>query len=480
MEKINNTVSFRKMVPLLIPLMLVLFISTLDQTIVATALPTIGKDLGDTQYISWVATAFLLTSAITTLLFGKIGDMYGRKGIFQFSIIVFLIGSILSGASQNMVMLILFRAIQGIGAGGLNSLVMAIIGDIVPPLQRSKYMAYTGAISMLALVAGPFLGGALVEHVSWQWIFYINVPIGLLALIMAAWKLDLPKPTAHGQVDITGGILAAVVTATLLLVITWGGEKYTWNSTQIISLIIVTGLGMLAYIFTEIHAASPITPLHMFKSGTFVISAIQFMFATLALFVGMLFIPMFLQYMLHYSATKAGLMIIPMMIGLIMTTAVSGAAISKTGKYKIYPIIGAAITGAAMFGLSTISIHTSMWFIGTMMVVAGGGIGFMIQVALLAGQNAVSYKFLGTATGTLNFFKSIGGAFGTALFGVIYSNASKGVTTTMGSVHAFDAVFMWVIPFMIISVILGLVMTEKPLSAEMEKIASGEEEAPEW
>lgn len=465
---------------ILIPLMFVLFISNLDQTIVATALPSIAKDLGNQQYVAWTATSYLLTSAITTLLFGKIGDMYGRKPVFQFSIIIFLIGSILSGMSQGMTMLIFFRAFQGIGGGGLNSLVMAIIGDIVPARSRSKYLGYTSVVSMLALIIGPFLGGFLSEHTSWRWVFYINVPIGIIAFIMVALFLSLPKPESHGRVDIFGGLLAAIITTTLLLITTWGGEKYEWTSKIIIGLIITSIVGLIIYIFNEHKAREPITPLHFFKSSIFIISSIQFMFATLVLFVGMLYVPMYLQAVGHFSQTKAGIYIIPMLIGVVLGSVVSGSFIVKSGKYKIYPILGAIISGAALFGMSTMPEQLNNIEVIVLMLLLGIGVGLMIQVALLAGQNAVSYKYLGSATGTLNFFKSIGGAFGAAIFGAILTVTLKDSQTLTEIVGGYHEVFKWAVPFMAISFVLGIIMKEKPLSEEMMKIADGSEEAPEY
>lgn len=476
----ENQLSHSKIMALLVPLMLVLFISNLDQTVVATALPSIAKDLGEPQYISWIATAYLLTSAITTLLLGKIGDMYGRKMIFLFSIAIFLLGSILSGIAKSMTMLIIFRAFQGLGGGGLNSLVMAIIGDIVPARSRSKYLGYTSVVAMIALISGPFLGGFLSEHASWRWVFYINVPIGIAAFIMVGVLLLLPKPTTHGKVDIIGGVLAAFTSTILLLITTWGGEKYSWHSNEIISLIVISIIFLIAYILVESKVQEPITPLHFFKSSIFVISSIQFMFATLILFVGMLYVPMYIQTVGKYSETEAGLYVIPMLIGVVVSSVVSGSFITKSGKYKIYPVIGAIISCVALFGMSTMTEHLYNLAVIGWMALLGLGIGFMIQVALLAGQNSVDYKYLGTATGTLNFFKSIGGAFGATIFGAILTAALKNATTLTKIVSGYHTIFKWAIPFMIVSIVLALIMEEKPLSDEMMKIADGSEEAPEY
>jgi len=471
----------RAIMAILVPLMLVLFISNLDQTIVATALPTIGKELGGTDQISWVASAYLLTSAVTTLLFGKLGDMFGRKRIFLVSIVVFLIGSVLAAASGNMLWLITFRAFQGIGGGGLNSLVMAIVGDIVPARQRSRYQAYTGIVATLALIAGPFLGGLFADTVSWRWIFYINIPIGAFAIIMIALRVHLPRRTGpRGRVDVAGGLLAAMVTTTVLLFTTLGGPGHSWDSPLILGLAGVSVAGLAAYILVERRASEPITPLSLFRSGIFTISSIQFGFASLVLFVAMLYVPLFLQTVQGYSAFVAGLFLIPMLLGLVVATAIAGPFITRTGRYKIYPVIGSALAGLSMWAVSLAAQETPAWAIIVPLTLAGAGIGFMIQVALLAGQNAVEHRHLGTATGALNFFKSIGGAFGAAIFGAILTTAMGSHPTPLSTLHAFQTVFLWSAPFMIASFVLALVMREKPLSEEMIEVAEGRVEVPEY
>jgi EmrB/QacA subfamily drug resistance transporter len=459
----------------LVPLMMVLFISNLDGTIVATALPTIGRDLGDLAQQSWVATAYLLTSAITTLLFGKLGDLYGRKRIFQVSIGIFLIGSILSGLAQNMLMLILFRGLQGIGGGGLNSLVQAITGDLIPARQRSRYQAYTGIVATVALIAGPLLGGFFSDDLSWRWIFYINIPIGVAAIAAVGSRLHLPRPTSTARVDILGGILATLVTTAVMLLTTWGGTTYGWTSPTILALI-VGGIALLfAYLVTEHRSAEPITPLHLFRNGIFSISGAQFLLATLVLFVGTLYVPLFMQTVGHHSAFVAGLYDIPLLVGLIAATAVAGPVIARTGRYKVFPVIGAVLTGASMWVVSLAGAGTPAVGVIVPLFFAGAGIGLFIQVALLAGQNAVEHRYLGAATGALNFFKSIGGAFGAALFGAILT---AGMPT--GAVHAFHTVFLWTVPFMALSLILAIVMRERPLTEEMIEVAQGRTDVPEY
>jgi EmrB/QacA subfamily drug resistance transporter len=462
---------------LLVPLMLVLFISNLDQTIVATALPSIGNDLHNAASAPWIVTAYLMTSAITTLIFGKLGDMYGRKRIFQFSIAVFLTGSLLSGLASGMGLLIAFRAVQGIGAGGLNSLVQAIMGDLVPARQRSKYQAVTGMVATLALIAGPLLGGAFSDGLNWRYIFYINLPIGAVALLAVAAKLRLPRPaTTTGPIDYAGGLVAAGFTGAVLLFTTWGGNKYAWTSTIILSLVAISVITLIAYLLIERRATYPITPLHLFRSSVFNLALIQFFLATLVLFVAMLYVPAFLQTVQHRTAFAAGLFVIPLLIGLVTAAMISGPVITKTGRYKLYPIIGSLVTGAGMWLISRSTGTTSALTLIAELFLAGVGIGFFVQVSLLAGQNAAEYKDLGVATGTLNFFKSIGGALGAAVFGALLTAG-----LAHGSpVNAFHTVFLWTVPAMAVALVSSLAMKEKPLSEQMLEVAEGKVEAPEY
>jgi EmrB/QacA subfamily drug resistance transporter len=472
--------SHRAIMLILVPLMLVLFISSLDQTIVATALPTIGRDLHDLTGAPWVATAYLLTSAITTLLFGKLGDMYGRKRIFQISIVVFLAGSALCGTAQSMLALVLFRALQGIGGGGLNSLVQAITGDVVPARQRAKYQAYLGIVATVALIAGPFLGGLFSDDLSWRWIFYINLPIGIAALAAVAAWLHLPRRAGSGRVDVAGGLLAAVVTTALLLGATWGGTRYGWTSAPVLGLLVIGVAALATYLAVERRAAEPITPLHLFRNSVFTIASAQFLLATMVLFVAMLYVPLFEQTVQHRSAFTAGLFDIPLLVGLVAATALAGPRISRTGRYKRYPVVGAVLTGVSMGLLSLAGQHTAAVAVAAAMAVAGAGIGFFVQVALLAGQNAVEHRYLGVATGALNFFKSIGGALGAAVFGAILAAALPASPGAAAYVSAFAAVFRWTVPFMALALVLAVAMREKPLSEEMIEVAKGEAEVPEY
>jgi EmrB/QacA subfamily drug resistance transporter len=461
----------------LVPLMLVMFIATLDQTIVATALAGIGDLLHDTADSSWIATAYLLTSAVTTLIFGKLGDMYGRKKIFQVSVVIFLIGSLLSGIAGSMLWLVVFRAVQGIGGGGLNSLVQAIIGDLIPARQRARYQSYGGIVATLAIIAGPLLGGFFVDELSWRWIFFVNLPIGIVALVVIAARLNLPPRRSDRSVDISGGVLATVFTTAVLLVTVWGGDAGRgWGSPTVLTLIAVAAVGLVAYLLVERRAAEPITPPALFRSSIFSIASALFFLSTVVLFTAMLYVPQFMQAVHHYSAFASGLFMIPLLVGLIGATGISGTTISNTSHYKIFPVVGAVVSGVGMYLLSTVTATTPVWVLAVLLVFVGAGLGFFVQVSILAGQNAVEQRHLGVATGALNFFKTLGGAFGAALFGTILTANLTGPDP----LPAFTTVFFWTVPFMVLALVLSLAMQEKPLSDEMADIAAGKVEVLEY
>jgi EmrB/QacA subfamily drug resistance transporter len=467
---------------LLVPLMLVSFVYTLDQTIVATTLPTIGRDFHSLSETSWVASAYLLTSAVATLVFGKLGDMYGRKRIFQFALVVFLIGSALCAAAQSMPMLILTRALQGIGGGGLGSLTQAIVGDLAPARSRSKYLAYVGIVSTVSLVSGPLLGGLFADDLSWRWIFIINLPIGIIALAIVATRLHLPVHRSDRRVDYLGSGVVTIFTAALLLTTVWGGDRYAWGSTTIIGLIVLAVVSLVAFLVIESRAPEAIVPLRLFRGQVFSISFAQFGIATLVLFVPLLYIPEMREQVYGDSAFTAGLFVIPLMIGIVVATMITGQLIPKNGHYKLYPVAGAVLTGMPMYLISRFTESTPAIWMLLALLVAGAGIGLFVQVALLAGQNDVAGSDLGVATGALNFSKTLGGAIGAALFGAIltvgfHHEATPDVSTY---VHAYHKVFLWTVPFMIVSFVLAIVMREKPLSEEMLGVIEGKAEVPEY
>jgi EmrB/QacA subfamily drug resistance transporter len=466
---------------MLVPLMLVAFMATLDQTIVATAIPGIGTALHDITSAPWIATSYLLTSAVSTLILGKCGDSYGRKRVFQLAVIIFLIGSMLSATATTMTMLILTRALQGIGGGGLTPLVQAITGDLIPARQRARYQAYIGIIATVAVVGGPLLGGLFVDDLSWRWIFLINLPIGVAALAIIAARLHLPVHRSQRSPDIVGGLTVTIFTTAALLVTVWGGTRYGWAAWQTLALIAIAIVSLGAFLLIERRAAEPITPLKLFRNPVFTISATQFFLSTLVLFAGLIYVPELMQFGYHYTSFEAGLFLIPMLVGLIGGAGLAGSLISRTGRYKAFPIAGAVLAGAGMLGIALLTDAGHAWLIAALLVPTGIGIGFFVQVSVLAGQNAVAPAVLGVATGALNFFKTMGGAFGAALFGAILAAQLAGQAA---SVHAylsgFRTVFAWTVPFMIAALILAIVMREEPLSEQMREVAAGHAEVPEY
>jgi EmrB/QacA subfamily drug resistance transporter len=471
----------RAAMAVLVPLMLVAFIATLDQTIVATAIPSIGTALHSITTAPWIATAYLLTSAVSTLILGKTGDSYGRKPVFQFAVVVFLVGSLLSGVATNMGLLIAARALQGVGGGGLTPLVQAITGDLIPARHRAKYQAYLGIMATVAVVGGPILGGVFTDDLSWRWIFFVNLPIGVIALIIIAARLRLPAHQSERRADVAGGLTVTGFTTAALLVTVWGGTRYGWTSAPVLGLIAAAVITLAAFLLIEHRAADPITPLVLFRSRVFSISSALFFLATLVLFVGLIYIPGLLQDVRHYSSFEAGLFLIPLLAGLIAATAISGSVISRTGHYKVFPVAGAVLAGGGMLAISRLGAASPVWVLAVLLAVAGAGLGFFVQVSVLAGQNAVDYSLLGVATGALNFFKTMGGAFGAALFGAILAAELAGRhATAQAYLHGYQTVFFWTVPFMVLALVLSLVMREEPLSDHMLDVAAGKTEVPEY
>lgn len=403
-------------------LMLGMFLAALDQTIVSTALPTIVGDLGGLNHLSWVVTAYLLASTASTPLYGKLGDMYGRKPLFLAAILIFLAGSMLAGASQSLNELIAFRALQGIGAGGLMVGAQAIIGDIVPPRQRGRYMGLIGSVFGVASVAGPLLGGFFVDSLSWRWVFYVNVPVGLLAIAVVVRRLHLPAGHVRHRVDYAGAALLTGGVSALILLTTWGGEQYPWGSPTIIGLG-VGGLALLAgFVWRERRAAEPVLPLRLFGSSIFrVASALAFLIGV-AMFGAIIFLPLYLQTVYGASPTSSGLRMLPLIVGLLAASITSGRIITRIGRYRPFPIAGTAILTVGMVLLAQLAVDTPSWVASAYMLVVGVGIGLVMQVLILVVQNAAPAGDIGTATSTATFFRSVGGAFGVALFGAIFAS----------------------------------------------------------
>jgi EmrB/QacA subfamily drug resistance transporter len=416
------TLDNRKLIPVFGALMLGMFLAALDQTIVSTALPTIVGELGGLNHLSWVVTSYLLATTASTPLYGKLGDMYGRKPVFLAAILIFLAGSMLSGLSQSMGELIAFRALQGVGAGGLMVGAQAIIADIVPPRERGRYMGLIGSVFAVASVAGPLLGGFLVESLDWRWVFYVNMPIGALAVIVVTLRLHLHTPSQRHSIDWLGAALLTAGVSTLILVTTWGGNEYAWGSETIVGLA-AAGLALLsAFIWQERRAAEPIIPLSLFGSSVFrVASALGFGIG-LAMFGAIVFIPLFLQLVYGVSPTSSGLRMLPLMAGLLTASIVSGRAITRIGRYRAFPIAGTAVTTVGLFLLSRLEVDTPPWVASLYMLVVGVGIGLVMQVLVLAVQNDAPARNIGVATSTATFFRSMGGSLGVAIFGAIFAS----------------------------------------------------------
>jgi EmrB/QacA subfamily drug resistance transporter len=403
-------------------LMLGMFLAALDQTIVATALPTIAGDFHRSDLYSWVVTAYLLTSTASTPLYGKAGDLYGRKRVFQFAIVLFLIGSAMCGASQNMYELIAFRGLQGLGAGGLISLVLAIIGDVIPPRQRGRYQGYFAATFGVASVVGPLLGGFLVDQLNWRWVFYVNLPLGVIALIVTNRVLRLPFRTRHAQIDWWGSLLFVSSIAGLVLGISTGGHDYAWTSWQMGVMLggfLVLGTG---FVIREHYATEPLLPLRLFKGDVFSVASLMAFIVGAAMFGVLSFIPQFMQLVRGDSATKSGLLLLPMLVGLMGASITAGKRVSKTGHYRAFPIIGTATVTIGLILLTTIHINMNYWQLAAGLFVLGAGIGMFMQVLVLATQNSVPISDLGVATSANTFFRSLGGAIGAAAFGALLTN----------------------------------------------------------
>jgi EmrB/QacA subfamily drug resistance transporter len=482
-------------------LMLGMFLAALDQTIVSTALPTIVGDLGGLDHLSWVVTAYLLASTISTPIYGKLGDMVGRKPVFLAAILIFLAGSMLAGLSQSMGELIGFRALQGIGAGGLMVGAQAIIGDIVPPRERGRYMGLIGSVFAVASVAGPLLGGFLVDNLSWRWVFYVNMPVGALAVAIVATRLHLHTPHTRHRIDYLGAGLLSGGVAALILLTTWGGNQYAWGSSTIAALGVAGVALLLLFVWWEGRAPEPIIPLSLFRSRVFTVANAMGFAIGMAMFGAIIFIPLYLQLVYGASPTSSGLRMLPLMAGLLVASIASGRAISRIGRYKAFPIVGTAILVGGMYLLSLLGVGTAPWLASAYMLVVGVGIGLVMQVLVLVVQNDVRPEQIGVATSTATFFRSVGGSFGVAIFGAIFASRladalarlPHSVTARLGSgihlnpeqarhlppavhadflqafAHSLHGVFLWGMVMAVVPFGLSWLLKEVPLRTTLAR-----------
>ncbi|WP_406072662.1 MDR family MFS transporter [Micromonospora sp. NBC_01638] len=412
-------------------LMIAMMLAMLDNMIVSTALPRIVGEFGGLNHFTWVVTAYVLGTTVSTPIWGKLGDLYGRKSIFLTSVVVFLVGSalcgmagsgILGGPQDGMVQLIAFRAVQGLGAGGLMVGVMAIIGDLVPPRERGRYQGMIAGIMAIAMVAGPLAGGFITDHLSWRWAFYVNLPLGGVALLVLITTMHLPKYRTEHRIDWLGAGLLSVGITAIVLITTWGGNEYDWTSPQILGLTVLAVLALVVFGLVERRVTEPILSLKLFANRNFaLISLIGFLLG-FAMFGAMNFLPLYQQTVQGASATNSGLLLLPLMFGMLVVSLVVGRAITKTGRYRAYPIVGGVVMTTGMALLSMLDSDTSKLTSSLYMVVLGAGMGFLMQTSMLIAQNSVEQKDLGAASGAATFFRSIGGSFGISLFGAIFAN----------------------------------------------------------
>jgi len=480
----DNGYTHRQILVIFGGLVLGMILAALDQTIVATALPTIVGDVGGLEHLAWVVTSYMLATTVSTPLYGKLGDLFGRKRLFQVAITVFTVGSALCGMAGSMATLILFRALQGLGAGGLIVLGQAIIADVVTPRERGRYQGYFGAVFGATSVAGPLLGGFFTDNLSWRWVFVINIPLGILALVVTSSVLPASIRRASVSIDYLGAALLTGAISLLVLLTTWGGNEVAWGSPTMAAMIGAVVALTAAFVVAERRAADPLLPLRLFRMRTFAVSTGIGLLSGVSMYGAISFLPLFLQTVNGASATDAGLLLVPLMLGILVSSVLAGRNVTRTGRYRRFPIAGAAILTVGMGLLGTLDSSSSRWESGLDMVVVGIGLGLTMQIIVLATQNAVERDDLGVATSSINFFRSIGGSVGVAAFGALLnarlaSSVAGGELLDTGELSALpdgartayldgfagavSGVFAWGIPVAVAGFLLALAIRELPL-----------------
>jgi len=509
----DSYLSHQQILVVMVGLMAGMLLAALDQSIVGVALPRIVSDLGGLEQLSWVVTAYLLTSTAMTPLWGKISDLYGRRIIFQAAITIFILGSLLCGLSQDMFQLILFRAIQGIGGGGLFAIAFAVIGDVIPARQRGRYQGYFGAVFGVSSVAGPLLGGWFTDGPGWRWIFYINLPIGIAALIVTSIALKLPVVRREHSIDYIGATLIVGAVSSLLLYLNWAGEAYGWLGPGPLGLIVLSIVLAAAFLVAERRAAEPIVPLNLFRNRIFSIGNSFGFLAGFAMFGGILYLPLYFQTAMGLSPTRSGLAMLPVIFGLLTFSITSGALITKTGRYRIFPIVGAILIITALLLLSGIEVDTPYWRVGIFAFLFGGGLGLTLQTITVAVQNSVEFRDMGVATSSVQFTRSLGGAIGAATLGAVLNNRLAGniaaarrdldfganaatVERSLSDVQAIEALpepvktiiltaytdaiasaFLFAVPVVVVALIVALFLREIPLRGSAPVTADDIDEA---
>lgn len=493
-------------IALFVGLMVAMLLAALNQTVLSTALPTIVGELNGVDQMTWVITAYILASTVVMPIYGKVGDQVGRRGLMLTAILLFVGGSIVGGLAGDMAWLIIARAVQGLGGGGLILLSQAIIADVVPARERGKYMGVMGGVFAVSSVAGPLLGGWFTEVIGWRWAFWINLPLGVLAFVVALVFLRLPKHTrGPGGFDVLGMALMIVTSSCLILVATWGGNKYSWTSETILGLAAGTFVTAYLFVMVERRAANPIIPLHLFKERNFNLTTVGGLLTGVAMFGVLGYMPTYLQMATGANATKAGLLMVPMMGGLLLTSVVTGQMVSKSGRYRMLPIVGSLIWAAGLWLLSTMTISTPIWLICASLAVMGAGLGMSMQILVLIVQNSFPNREVGTATASNNFFRQIGASLGSAIVGSLFASRlvdllaqrlpAGGLSDGGGSnrltpglvaklplsLHepvvssyndALAPLYLYMVPLGVIATILLWFVHEKPLATTIEQDAA--------